>query len=405
MREAVSVPTYLPPGVYVERDEPGGAIEGVSTAIAAFIGFTQIGPFNSPRLVTSWSAFSDIFGGFTENSYLPRAVCGYFDNGGTACYVVRVGAGTLAAATHPETALASRPPRPSDFVGSDNDGTGLRSLEALDGVSIVCAPDVMMALQQGWFDLDAALFVQRNMVAHCERRQDRLAILDAPPNFDQDQISRWRSKTAAFDSAYATLYWPWLKMKGASTGADPFVPPSGHVAGIWARNDATRGVQKAPANAEVRGSIDVAINVTQKDQALLNPLGINCLRALPVRGIRVLGARTLSSDSQWRYVNVRRVLNYLEQSIINGTSWIASTPNDAASRATLREQVTHFLLEEWRKGTLFGSSPDSAFFVTCDDTTSDPDENRARSVTLEVGVTPVKPREFFTFSVTHSLRG
>ncbi len=246
MREAVPVPTYLNPCLYVEGNEPGSAVEGVPTSIAAFIGFTQIGPFDTPRFVTTWSQFVATFGDFTELSYLPRAVYGYFENGGSACYVVRVGAETAVAATDPETLLASRALEPSDFVGSGVEGTGLASLEALDEVSMACAPDVMMALQQSWFDIEAALFVKRAMVAHSELKRDRLTILDPPPDFDADQILRWRSETATFDSAYATLYWPWIEAV-PSNRAHSFVPPSGHVAGIWARSDETKGVHKAPA--------------------------------------------------------------------------------------------------------------------------------------------------------------
>jgi uncharacterized protein len=290
-------------------------------------------------------------------------------------------------------------------VGTGNGSTGLGSLEALDEVSMVCAPDIMLALQRGWFDFDAALFVQRAMVAHSELKRDRLAILDPPPEFDADQILRWRSETATFDSAYTTLYWPWLKVIEPLRGSYSLVPPSGHVAGTWAQSDETKGVHKAPANVEVRGSIDVAINITEKQQARLNPLGINCLRTFQAIGIRVRGARTLSSDSQWHYVNVRRFINYLKQSIINGTRWIASRPQDAALLATLREQVIQFLVKEWQKGALFGSSPDDAFWVTCNDTTCDSDENRARSVTLDVGVAPIAPGQFVTFKITHSLHG
>jgi phage tail sheath protein FI len=157
---------------------------------------------------------------------------------------------------------------------------------------------------------------------------------------------------------------------------------------------------------EVRGSTDIGINIiTQDQQARLNPLGINCLRAFPIRGLLVWGARTLSSDSQWHYINVRRFINYVEQSIINGTRSIASRPNDAALLAALREQVNQFLVREWQKGALFGSSPDEAFSVTCDRTTSEADENRTGSVTLDVGVAPIAPGEFVTFRITHSLQG
>ena len=177
------------------------------------------------------------------------------------------------------------------------------------------------------------------MIAHCELMGDRIAILDPPPGFNAQQIKEWRVDKARYDSAYAALYWPWVKTMNPATGLLSYMPPSGHVAGIWGRNDDTRGVHKAPANEIVRGAIDIEVNITKNEHDLLNPEGINVIRAFPGRGIRVWGARTLSSDPAWRYLNVRRLFNFLEESILSGTSWIVFEPNDAG--AVGQDQAHH----------------------------------------------------------------
>ena len=158
------------------------------------------------------------------------------------------------------------------------------------------------------------------------------------------QIKEWRVDKARYDSMYAALYWPWIQTMNPATGQLSFMPPSGHIAGIWGRNDDTRGVHKAPANEVVRGAIDLEINITRNEHDLLNPEGINCIRAFPGRGIRVWGARTLSSDPAWRYLNVRRLFNYLEESILNGTNWVVFEPNDEALWAKIRRTIAAFLV-------------------------------------------------------------
>ena len=219
---------------------------------------------------------------------------------------------------------------PDDYVGNAADRTGFGGLEAVDEVTMLARPDLMAVYQQGAIDLEGVQAVQLAMIAHCELMGDRVAILDPPPGLNAQQIKEWRVDKAGYDSKYATLYWPWIKVFDPLAGQESFVPPSGHMAGIWARNDDTRGVHKAPAN-EVDPRRDHArAQITKGEHDLLNPVGINCIRAFPGRGIRVWGARTLSSDPAWRYLNVRRLFNYVEESILEGTQWVVFEPNDDA---------------------------------------------------------------------------
>jgi len=229
---------------------------------------------------------------------------------------------------------------------------------------------------------------------------DRVAILDPPPGLNAQQIKEWRVDKAGYDSKYATLYWPRIKVYDPASGRNVFVPPSGHMAGIWGRNDDARGVHKAPANEVVRGAIALETQITRNEHDLLNPEGINCLRTFPGRGIRVWGARTLSSDPAWRYLNVRRLFIYLEKSIMNGTQWVVFEPNDDALWAKLRRTISSFLVMEWRKGALFGLTPDEAFFVKCDRETNPAEAIDAGQVTCVIGIAPVKPAEFVIFQLS-----
>jgi phage tail sheath protein FI len=175
------------------------------------------------------------------------------------------------------------------------------------------------------------------------------------------------------------------------------VPPCGHIAGVWARSDNERGVHKAPANDVLRGAVSLEINITKGENDLLNPEGINCIRAFPGRGIRVWGARTLSSDPAWKYINVRRLFNYLEKSIQVNTDWVVFEPNDRDLWAKIRRTIAGFLVMEWRKGALFGSTPDEAFYVKCDDETNPAEGISLGQVVCDIGVAPVKPAEFVIF--------
>jgi phage tail sheath protein FI len=503
------MPTYLSPGVYVEEIDSGSRpIEGVGTAVAAFVGIAAQGPFNTPTLVANWRQYVSIFGDFTGDSYLAHAVYGYFLNGGGNCYVVRVGqngeveplrallparaddkapptpkyevkalpsaplgepfeimvgdspgdgadggpaetfrlsvlrggqvveqfdhltvtrgkqsAVTVvnqqsrliqltevsgAPAVRPASgrvAMAARPQvperlHPADYVGDTADRTGFGGLEAIDDVTMVAVPDVMAAHQKGWIDAEGVKAVQLALIAHCELMGDRVALIDPPPDLNAQQVLDWRVNGAGYDSKYAALYWPWVRVADPATNSTILVPPSGHVAGIWGRNDDTRGVHKAPANEVVRGAIALGSDITSKEQELLNPEGVNCIRAFSGRGIRVWGARTLASDPAWRYVNIRRLFNYLEESIISGTQWVVFEPNDDALWAKIRRTISAFLVNEWRRGALFGLTPDEAFFVKCDRETNPAEGIDAGQVVCEIGVAPVKPAEFVIFRLS-----
>jgi phage tail sheath protein FI len=300
-------------------------------------------------------------------------------------------------------AISAGEVNPSEFEGDVAKRQGMGSLAVVDEVTMVCVPDLMTLAQNG--DDTMARDIQGKLIAHCEAAGDRMAILDAPPNLIPQDILEWRTSTAGYDSKYATLYYPWLEVMDPLTHRPILVPPSGHIAGVWARTDTTRGVHKAPANEVVLGVNGLGFQVTHEEQGGLNRAGINCIRAFPGRGIRVWGARTLSSDPEWRYLNVRRLFNYVAESIIEGTQWAVFEPNDHRLWTQLRISVSNFLTRTWREGALFGATPEQAFFVKCDSETNPPDVIEAGQVVVEVGIAPVKPAEFVIFRISQFTAG
>jgi phage tail sheath protein FI len=292
----------------------------------------------------------------------------------------------------------------SDYVGDAADRTGFAGLEAIDEITMLCVPDLMAARNRGLLDDEGVRAVQLAMITHCELMADRVAILDAPPGLRAQEVKQWRAE-ANYDSKYAALYYPWIKVMDPLSGSPVFVPPSGHVAGIWARNDTSRGVHKAPANEVVRGAISLELNLTKGEHDQLNPDGVNCIRAFAGQGIRVWGARTLSSDPEWRYLNVRRLFNYIEKSILNGTNWVVFEPNDHKLWDSVKRTITMFLRRVWRDGALFGQIPAQAFFVKCDEENNPPENRDAGILTVEIGVAPVKPAEFVVFRISQFAEG
>ncbi|MGW1229595.1 phage tail sheath family protein [Streptomyces sp. NPDC001478] len=497
------MPSYLTPGVYVEEVQSGARpIEGVGTAVAAFVGFAETGPFHRPTLVTSWDQYVSTFGTFTPDTYLTLAVHGFFSNGGGAAYIVRIGGPAEGApqegapATAPSVAIGgflvaarpgagdgisievadaegenppedrfrllvrqggkvvetfdtsvrknvkgylvtqarqsklievteqpgaaqSRPEKqsltlapatpdtgaagrggPAEYVGDASARTGIAALEAIDEITMVAVPDLMSAHQRGDIDDEGVRAVQLALIAHCEQMGDRVAVLDTPPGMNAQRVRTWRNDDAGYDSRYATVYYPWLKVLDPATGRQTLMPPSGHVAGVWARSDGERGVHKAPANEVIRGALDLELRLSRGEQDLLNPIGVNCVRAFPGRGIRIWGARTLSSDPAWRYLNVRRLFNYLEESILLGTQWVVFEPNDDRLWSSIRRNVTAFLSEEWRRGALFGRTAEEAFYVKCDRDNNPQESIDLGQVVCEIGVAPVKPAEFVVFRLS-----
>jgi len=292
----------------------------------------------------------------------------------------------------------------TDFEGDVARRQGMGGLAAVDEITMVCMPDAMTLAPNGGGDV-ALRDLQGKMIAHCESAGDRMAVLDAPPNLLPQEILEWRMNAAGYDSKFATLYYPWIEVMDPLTNQPMLVPPSGHVAGVWCRTDASRGVHKAPANEVVMGVNGLGFQVTQGEQGGLNKVGINCIRSFPGRGIRIWGARTLSSDPEWRYINVRRLFNYVAESIMEGTQWSVFEPNDERLWMQLRIAASNFLTRTWREGALFGATPEQAFFVKCDAETNPPDVIEAGQVICEIGIAPVKPAEFVVFRLSQYSAG
>lgn len=288
--------------------------------------------------------------------------------------------------------------QPGNFNGSVAERSGLEGLEVAEDVTMVCCPDLMAAYQAGAINKEGVKAVQLAMIAHCERMGDRVAILDPLPDLSPQEVKRWREQETNYDSKFAVLYYPWIKIAG--NGKPLAIPPCGHLAGIYARNDNERGVHKAPANEVVSGALEAVTQITKGEQDTLNPVGVNCVRSFTGRGLRVWGARTLSSDPAWRYVNVRRLFNYIEKSIERGTQWVVFEPNDLDLWARVKRDVGAFLTGSWRDGMLFGRVPEEAFFVKCDQENNPPDVRDRGQLFIDIGLAPVKPAEFVIFRLS-----
>lgn len=283
-----------------------------------------------------------------------------------------------------------------DLKGDPVHRTGLGGLLGIDEITMICVPD-LMALQpsdEQIRDVHAAVN------AFCSNGQiKRMAILDPPPGLNKQDIFDWREDARTPASNFAVLYWPWVEVMNPFSGKGMLVPPCGHMAGVWAGTDTERGVHKAPANVAVQSIIGLGAELTDGDQDLLNPAGINCIRSFHGSGIRVWGARTLSSDPEWKYINVRRLFNYISASILAGTQWAVFEPNDEFLWGQLRVSVGNFLMNTWRSGALFGATPDEAFFVKCDSETNPQSLIDIGQVNIHIGVAPVKPAEFVVFQI------
>ncbi|HET6443765.1 MAG TPA: phage tail sheath subtilisin-like domain-containing protein [candidate division Zixibacteria bacterium] len=293
------------------------------------------------------------------------------------------------------------PLTPKEFVGDPTERTGLGGLEALDDVRLVLCPDLMA----GYDGSDAAKkrvkMVQEAMITHCELMRYRFAVLDAPPGLNAQQAKEWRL-FVNFDTSYAAMYYPWIQIAdlSGSGSTTKMVPPSGHMVGVYNRTDGERGVHKAPANEIVRGAIDLELVLSRGEQDTLNPIGVNCIRTFPGRGIRVWGARTLSSDGSWRYINVRRLFIVVESSIDVGMQWVVFEPNDHKLWSRVRRDTNAFLTNIWRSGALFGLTPSDAFYVKCDEELNPAEVRDLGQLIIEIGISPVKPAEFVIFRIS-----
>jgi uncharacterized protein len=426
--------TYHSPGVYVEEVPPlASPIAGVSTSTPGFIGVipdtVQLVAHTSPadsaslikqgykyvdfslpaagsvQFVTTWSQFTKLFGDLLGDATLPattatnpavnvgqrnlaQAVYGFFNNLGAGCYVTRVAA---------EADL----------------NKALIAFAAIDDISMVAAPGLTSATDY------AAL------VTHCTNLQDRVAILDAvqtdapATNFAAGNFTALENTPSdatpglrPSDSSYAAVYFPWIQVFDPGTqltqGGDGriYVPPSGHMAGIWARVDDKRGVFKAPANEPVLGAVGLLWKLARADQDNLNPKGVNIIRALD-GAIRVWGARTVGGDNNgdFKYLSTRRYFNYLRKSIDHNTQWVVFEPNGPPLWKRIIRSVEDFLLREWHAGALFGDTPKKAFLVQCDENTNPQEVRDAGQVITEIGVAILQPAEFVIFRIQQQTGG
>ncbi len=285
----------------------------------------------------------------------------------------------------------------TEYIGNvdadTNQKFGLMSFEDLEDISIVAAPGATAGYNDNTTDANATV---NALISHASRMRYRIAVLDAGENLS---IAEVRNQRAKIDSSYAALYYPWVRILDPVTNSEINVPPSGHIAGIYARNDVNRAVYKAPANEVVNLAIGFEKLINRAQQEVLNPEGVNCFRFFEGRGFRVWGARTASSDPEWKYVNIRRYFAYLERSIDKGTQWAVFEPNGEMLWGNVRRTIEDFLLNEWQNGALLGEKPEKAYFVKCDRSTmSQNDLDNGRLVCL-IGVAPLKPAEFVIFRI------
>ena len=277
---------------------------------------------------------------------------------------------------------------------------GLRAFELLDDVAIVAAPGASTGWSGAGADAATAALAGQalndSVIAHCEKARYRVAVLDTPPHLSAEDASGYRSRRS---SANAALYYPWITVSHPVDGSPLEVPPAAYMAGVWARRDNNRGVHKAPTDEVVRSALDLEASLSGSQAELLNGQGVNCLRFVPGRGILVWGARTISDDPQWEYVNIRRLFVYLEHSIDAGTKWAVFEDNGPSLWSALRSTVEDFLFAAWRSGALQGTKPEEAYFVRCDASTMTSAELDKGRLVADIGIAPVRPAEFVIFRI------
>ncbi len=292
--------------------------------------------------------------------------------------------------------LTDTDPDISDYEGreiEDGKRSGLRGFEQIDEIALVCAPNQNLDKDD---NLTMANQVADKLISHCEKMNTRFAILA----FDEKSVPIATLKKRPRPSQYAAVYFPWIYILDPVTQVPKLITPVGHIAGIYARSDNERGVHKAPANEVVKGAAKLEFQLVRAEQASLNPRGINVIRSFEGRGIRVWGARTMATNSLWKYINVRRLFIFLEHSIFNGTQWVVFEPNDEKLWARVSATITAFLTTVWRNGALMGNTPDQAFYVKADRSTMSQDDILNGRLIVEIGVAPVRPAEFVIFRIT-----
>lgn len=373
------MPKKAYPVVYVEEVAPNArAIAGVGTCTLGMVGLTQKGPAEACP-ITSFQEYCETFGNYLPNSYLAYAVEGFFINGGRRCFIKRI-------KTPGKTRLKAK-----HFIGQrpannqKQKPSGLAALRDIDDINIIYLPDIH-ALDTT--EADALLAAIKE---HCEQLH-RFAILDISQHRRHPDLVE-----KPIDSGYVTAYYPWLQIIDQVNNRPIFIPPGGHVAGVFARSDLNRGVHKAPADEIIKGALAPEQFLSTEQQATLTQQGVNPLRQFPGKGVMVWGARTCASDPAWKYITVRRLVNYLEESIARGLNWAVFEPNDELLWHMVKSSITNFLYESWRNGALMGARPEEGYFVRCDRTTmTQSDMDNGRLICL-VGVAVLKPAEFITF--------
>jgi uncharacterized protein len=369
-------PTYRTPGVYREEVHPDQRAE-LPTGVPVFVGYVTTTA--APLLgLTRWAQFATTFGPPRTDGYLATAVRGFFDNEGTLCYVI-----PLDETVDAPTALAS----------------ALARLETLEDADLLCSPDIMRASLPQVKPEDVPVVrsrMQAAVLAHCENLGNCLAILDSLPGAAPADVLVQRRGLMGRNGA---LYYPWIRT------VDGLAPPCGHVAGIYSRSDRRVGVHKAPANEVLQGVVDLETAVRDGDQADLNPAGVNCLRAFPGRGIRVWGARTISQENAWIYVNVRRMFLTAGRWIERSMAGVGFEPHNLKLWSRITRELTAYFLNLFRRGALKGATAQEAFFVKCDAETNPPEVRDAGLVVTQIGLAPLVPSEFVVVRIVLGAAG
>ncbi|WNZ08073.1 phage tail sheath subtilisin-like domain-containing protein [Streptomyces sp. 11x1] len=417
------MPQYLAPGVYVE-EVPSAIkpIAGVGTNTAGFVGvvadtvtmpllpgrsglkadgttpeptdFATVAPAGVAQLVDGWETFKTLFGDIQSgNSTLAHAVYGFFNNGGARCWITRVAPDAEGdAGIDPD---AGADPDAGTVAATSAEQLDARLIAALD--TFTARDEIALVAIPGAVS-DA---VQGAILDHCENPylQDRFAILDGRRT---TELTKEKIQGGTRDSSYGAIYYPWIDVGAKDAAGNPvYQPPSGHLAGVYARVDTERGVHKAPANEVIRGALGLETLVGKQGQAGLNPHGINVIRKFD-GNITVWGARTMAGASQaeWRYISSRRVFNFLRESIDEGTRWAVYEPNAPELWSKIRRNLGAFLNTVWASGALLGNKPEDAFYVHCDETLNPAAVRDAGQLVVEIGVALVRPAEFVVFRIS-----
>ncbi|MEG4854328.1 phage tail sheath subtilisin-like domain-containing protein [Microcoleus sp. B5-D4] len=369
----------LIPGVYKEDIFPAPASHLI-TGVPAFLGFAEKGLINTVQRFTLWPEFTATFGQPLEDGYLYRAVEGFFGNGGTPCYAIRL---------------------PKDGISlKEALLQALKELESIDEIDLICAPDIVgesLAKEQ-------VQEMQAAILDHCDRMGDRFAILDCPSFTAGRQISEIHQYRQNLRSANGALYFPWIKIENGS-----YIPPCGHIAGVYTRCDRAVGVHQAPANQVLEGVFDLQIDLSEAEFATLYPenqvAGVNCLRAFRGRGIRIWGTRTLSDDPAWGYLNIRRLFLTVGRWIDRNLADIAFEPNDYKLWVRIDRELTTYFQSLFQQGALKGNAPQEAFYVKCDAETNPPELRDIGKAVTEIGLAPAIPNEFIIVRLIHGTTG